>query len=293
MSELSRRDFLLRSTAAAAAAAVAPRLAFGAQAVEVAPAKIQTGVDLVTLGRSKIETSVLGLGTGTVGGREQRDLGQEAFTKLVREAFDRGVRYIDTADTYRIHPMVAEAVKQLPREKLFIQTKTWGKTAEAVEADVERFRRELNIETLDTCVMHCMTKKGWTTELRPVIDVLLEAKRKGRIRAIGVSCHTLDALAESVDCDEMDVYLVRINHAGDKMDAPPDQVAPLMRRMHEKGRGVIGMKIYGEGNFKTPEQRFKALQYVLGLGCVQAFTIGFKNIDQIDETLAMIKEAAA
>mgnify|MGYP005831534619 CR=1 FL=1 len=293
MSDLSRRQFLLGSTTAALAAAAARTTAWAAPGADAAakPAA-RLGTDVVTLGRSRIETSMLGLGTGTVGGREQRDLGQEGFAKLVHEAFDRGIRYIDTADMYRTHSMIAPLLKELPRDKLFIQTKTTAKTPEAAKADVERFRRELGIETLDTCLMHCMTRKNWPADLRGVLDVLLEAKQKGRIRAVGVSCHTLEALVDAADCDEIDVHLVRINHRGDKMDAPPAEVAAQIRKMREKNKGVIGMKIYGEGAFKTQEERFASLKYVLGLGCVDAFTIGFKTIDQIDETLAMIKEAA-
>lgn len=291
MSMLSRRDFLFRSSAAMAAASLAPRLAFAEATATAAPATVRTGVDTVTLGGTGIKTSVLGLGTGTFGGREQRELGQEGFSRLVRQAFERGVRYIDTADSYRIHPMVAEAIKGLPREKLFIQTKMRANTAKDVRANVERFRQELGIETLDTCLIHCMTQKGWPAERRQVIDALLEAKEKGRIRAVGVSCHSLEALTGAVDCDEIDVLLVRVNHAGSHMDAAPEQVVPHVRRMYESGRGVLGMKIYGEGRFKTRQERLDSLKYVLGLGCVPAFTIGFKDIGQIEETLSLIEEA--
>ena len=288
MSLLSRRRFLLRCSTAAAAATLAPRVVFGATP---GAATATSGVDTVALGGTGIETSVLGLGTGTFGGREQRELGQEGFTRLVHQAFERGVRYIDTADSYRIHSMVAQAIKGLPREELFIQTKSGAKTAEATRANIERYRQELGIETLDTCLMHCMRQKNWPNDLRPVLDTLLEAKDKGRIRAIGVSCHTLEALTDAVACDDLDVLLVRINHAGSHMDAGPEQVAPLVRKMYEKGRGVLGMKIYGEGDFKTRQQRLDSLKYVLGLGCVPAFTIGFKDMGQIEETLTLIEEA--
>ena len=290
MSMLSRRQFLLRSSTAVAAAAVSPRIAFGDVPAASPGAAVRTGVDTVTLGGTGIETSVLGLGTGTFGGREQRELGQEGFSRLVHQAFERGVRYIDTADSYRIHAIVAEAARGLPREKLFIQTKMRANTAEEVRANLERFRQELDIETLDTCLIHCMTQKGWTTDRRAVIDALLEAKEKGRIRAVGVSCHSLEAMIEAVDCDDIDVLLVRINHAGNHMDAAPEQVVPHVRRMHETGRGVLGMKIYAEGRFKTRQERLDSLKYVLGLGCVPAFTIGFKDIAQIDETLSLIEE---
>lgn len=290
MSRFSRREFLVRSSAAAVAAGVGVRYT-SVLAREVPPIKVSAGTDVVTLGKSGIKTTVLGIGTGTVGGSEQRNMGQESFSRLVQEAYDRGLRYIDTADAYRTHQMVAEAIKPLPRGELFIQTKTRAKQPEAAKADIERFRKELGIETLDTVLMHCMTRKGWVADMRPVIDVLLDAKRKGHARAIGVSCHGFDPLVDSVDCQELDVHLVRINHTGEKMDGAAEDVAANIRKIYQQGRGVIGMKIYGEGAFKSRDDRLASLKYVLGLGTVHCFTIGFSSAQQIDETLELIKEA--
>jgi len=295
MSILTRREFLAGTTAAAGAAALGGQFAVAEPAVAAPPsaAKPTSGADVVTLGKTDVKTSVLGIGTGTRGGREQREMGEQAFVKLAREAFDRGIRYIDTADMYRMHPFVSTALKELPREELFIQTKTRAKDGEKAKTDIERFRQELGVETIDALLIHCMTRDEWPGDMRPVIDALVEAKQKGRVRAIGVSCHTLDALIDATDCPEMDVHLVRINHEGEKMDGPPPQVAAQVARMQKKGRGVLGMKIYGEGAFKSREERLKSLKYVLGLGGVQAFTIGFSKIEHIDETMELIEEATA
>lgn len=293
MSKITRRQFLASTSLATGTIALGGRSVLAEPPVAVAPAKVKRGTDLVTLGKSKIKTSILGLGTGTRAGREQREMGEKAFVRMTCQAFERGIRYIDTADAYRMHSSVAAALKELPREEVFVQTKTRAKNAKAAKADIERFRRELGIETLDTVLIHAMSKDEWPVDMRPVIDVLLDAKQKGRVRAIGVSCHALDALADAADCPEMDVHLVRINPQGVNMDGPAPKVAAQIKRMHEKGRGVIGMKVFGEGQFKTPEQRFESLKYVLGLGTVQAFTIGFSSIEQIDETLKMIEQATA
>jgi predicted aldo/keto reductase-like oxidoreductase len=293
MSTITRREFLASTSLTAGAAALGGRFAMAEPAAAVAPIKPKSGADVVELGGTGIKTSVLGIGTGTRGGREQREIGEKAFVKLAREAFDRGVRYIDTADMYKMHPFVKAAVRELPREELFVLTKTWGREAEKAKADVERFRQELGIETLDTVLIHCMTKDDWPGAMQPVIDVLVDAKQKGRIRSIGVSCHSFDALVDAADCPEMEVHLVRINHDGAKMDGPPPKVADQIARMQKKGRGVLGMKIYGEGSFKSREERLKSLKYVFGLGGVQAFTIGFSKIEQIDETLELIQEATA
>ena len=288
MSALTRREFLA-GTAAAGAALLAGRFAPAAET----KAKITSGTDLVTLGRSGVKSTVLGVGTGTFGGRQQRELGPGGFAKLVRHAYDRGIRYVDTADNYRMHGLVRVAIQGLPRDKLFIQTKTRSKDAKGAKADIDRFRVELGIDYIDSLLMHCMTTKTFATDMRPVMDVLSEAKEKGIVRAVGVSCHGWNGLSASVDCDWIDVQLARINPFGDKMDGKPEQVAPLLKKMHDKGRGVIGMKIYGETGFDSAEKRLQSLRYVLGLGSVDAFTIGFVNAQQIDETLELITKAVA
>jgi predicted aldo/keto reductase-like oxidoreductase len=288
MSTISRRDFLA-GVSALGAAAWAGRFAVAAPSA----AKITKASDVVTLGKTGIQTSVLGLGTGTFGGNQQLGMGQEGFTRLVRHALDRGLRYIDTADMYQMHTFVRLALQGVPRDRYFIQTKTTAKNAEVAKADIERFRRELRLETLDTLLMHCMTTKTWPTDMRPVMDVLQGAKQKGRVRAVGISCHGWDPLATSVDCDWIDVQLVRINPFGHLMDGKPEEVAAQIQKMHQKGRGVLGMKIFGEGKCKTPEERMQSLKFVLGLGAVDAFTIGFTSTDQLDETMDMIEKVLA
>jgi hypothetical protein len=288
MSGFSRRQFLAGAGAAGAAMLVGR---FG-PAQEVAGSGRKAS-DVVTLGRSGVKTSILGIGTGTRGGREQRELGTEGFTRLVRHALDNGIRYIDTADTYRMHVFVQIALQGVSSDKYFIQTKTRAQNAEVARNDIERFRRELGVASLDTLLVHCMQKAGWDNDMRPVMDVLYEAKEKEQVRAVGVSCHGLDPLLTSTDCDWVDVHLVRINPFGAKMDGEPDQVAAEIQKMHDRGHGVLGMKIFGEDGFDSPEKRFQSLKYVLGLGCVDAFTIGFTSTDQIDETMDMIARATA
>jgi len=293
MSRISRRHFLAGLGAAAGTVTFSDRFASAAPpASTVSIPEIKTGSDRVTLGRSGIQTSVLGIGTGTRGGREQHDLGQAAFTKLVRDALDRGITYIDTADAYRTRDMIRPALKGVARDQYFVQTKTRAKTAEAAKADVDRLRRQLGIDEFDTLLMHGMGQGRWPVDMRPVMDVLYDAKEKGRIKAVGVSCHGFDPLLASATNDWIDVHLVRINPFEMKMDGTPDEVSAEIKKMHAAGHGVLGMKIFGETGYDSPEKRLQALRYVLGLGCVHAFTIGFTSTAQLDETLGMIEQAA-
>lgn len=302
MSILTRRQFLASTSLAAVGTVLGSRVAPAAPPAAPAPVKIKTGVDTMTLGKSGVKTTVLGIGTGTRSGREQADMGTDAFVRLIREGYDRGIRYIDTADMYgyknaaqgpKAHEMVKAALKELPKGEVFVQTKLWSRSAEQAAEDLDRIRRELGLETLDTLLIHCMTKDGWNVDMRPVIDFYLKAKEKGQIRSLGVSCHGYEALRVAADTPEMDVHLVRINPFEKKMDAAPAQVAEQIAKMHADNRGVIGMKIYGEGLLQTREERLESIKYVLGLGTIQAFTIGFSKVEHIDETLDLIKEAAA
>ncbi|HID23030.1 MAG TPA: aldo/keto reductase [Planctomycetaceae bacterium] len=285
MQTISRRDFLVGATAAAGLVVTGRSSEAGEKT------KTIRGTDLVALGNTGLKTTVLGIGTGTRGGREQRQMGQAAFVKMVRYAFDRGIRYIDTADMYMTHLFVRFALKELPRDQIFIQTKTRAAHPEVAKADIERFRRELRTGYIDSLLIHAMRDKGWPEKMRPVMDVLFEAKEKGRVRAVGVSCHGMAPLVDAADCDWNQIHLVRINPFGVKMDGKPDEVAAQIRKMHQKGRGVIGMKIFGEGAADTREKRLQSLRYVLGLGTVHAFTIGFSDPKQIDETLELIELA--
>ena len=293
---LNRREFI-RQSAAVMGAALAGPAATGAS-----PAR---ATDMVPLGKTGVRMARLGIGTGSNGGDVQRGLGQEAFTRLIRYGVERGVTYIDTADNYRIHEMVGVAIKGLPRERLFIQTKMpWDRAPfpDRPGEEIDRYRRELGVEYIDSLLLHCALKHTWPTDLRRMMDAFDDAKQKGIIRVKGVSCHGLPALTAATHADWVDVHLARINHRGHHMDGvdgtwkePGNQPAAMqeIRAMHAKGRGIIGMKLAGNGDFTTPEDRQQALQFALTCGCVDAIVIGFKSAGEIDEAIGRMDRILA
>ena len=126
------------------------------------------------------------------------------------------------------------------------------------------------------------------------MDVLQDAKEKKRVRAVGVSCHGMAPLQAATKCDWIDVDLARINPVGGdkgRMDGTPEEVAACLKTMHHSGKGIIGMKILAEGTLKTEEEQLKSLRFVLGLGCVDCFTIGFESTEQIDQVMKRIEMA--
>lgn len=297
--EITRRQFL----AGTAAAAGTVLLSSCTLQPSTKMAK-RTAADQVTLGKTGLRLSRLGIGTGSNGGSIQRRLEREEFNRLVRYAYDQGITYIDTAQSYNTHEWVRDAIKPLPREKLFIQTKMHKNTEKPLEV-LDRFRKELNTDYLDSVLVHCTVTKNWDEEQKIMLEAFEEAKDKQIIRAHGVSCHSVPALSRAAQLDWVDVHLVRINPQGAHIDTPVERwnaksdashvpaVMEQIRAMHRKRHGIIGMKIIGNGDFTDPADREKSIQFAMQCGLLDAIVIGFKNTAEVDEAVQRINSALA
>jgi aryl-alcohol dehydrogenase-like predicted oxidoreductase len=291
---MKRREFLLRSACTAGAAwlhSVAfPRRAH-AISLKPLPRKFSAS-DTVTLGKTGIQTSRLAMGTGTVGvghHSHQTALGVDGLSRLLLNGYDQGLRFFDSADSYGSHPHVAEALKHVARDKVTVLTKTWARDAASARADLDRFRRELGTDHIDICLMHCLTEGDWTDRFKGVMDVLSEAKEKGVIRAHGCSCHSIEALRAATKSSWVEVHLVRINPIGSFMDSDPDTVVSVIKEMRAAGKGIIGMKILGQGDLRNRQD--EALNFALSLNLLDAFTIGAENKSEQDDLIRRIAAA--
>jgi predicted aldo/keto reductase-like oxidoreductase len=295
---ISRRSFL-RSSAAVATTVAAASHGFNAIA---APATY-SAVDLVPFGKNGLQICRLGIGTGTDSGRVQRELGQDQFTRLIRYAYDQGVTYIDAADSYKTHEMIREAIKGLPRETLFIQTKMPWSNPENVSnprETIDRYRRELGIDYIDSLLIHCTTTGDWPGKLQSMMDGFSQAEDEGIIRTKGVSCHGIQPLVQATRLDWVETHLVRVNPQGRWVDSNEgpwaaegnvDAVMPEIRQMHAAGRGVIGMKIIGNGDFTNPQEREKSFRFAMSCGSIDSIVVGFKNIAEVDEAIERMNAA--
>ena len=296
MSRFTRREFL-HWTAAASAFACMDRKTLAARLASLPgslPALHQNfaATDTVTLGQTGIKTSRLAMGTGTVGSghhSNQTALGIDGLSRLLQNGYDNGLRFFDAADSYGSHPHVAEALKHVDRTKVTLLTKSWARSASEMNADLERFRRELGTDHLDIVLMHCVTEGDWTTRYRGAMDALSEAKQKGLIRAHGCSCHTIEALRAAAKSPWVEVDLARVNPIGSHMDAEPDVVVSVLREMRVAGKGVVGMKILGQGDLRNRQN--EALTYALGLGVLDAFTIGAESVNEQNDLMKRIAAA--
>lgn len=290
---LKRRDFL----ATAAMAAVLPTATRAAASRPGRNALPESATAKVKLGQSGVELSLLGMGTGSVGTNQssnQTKLGVKEFTRLVRHAFDAGIRSFDVADQYGSHTYLRAALTGLPRDQYVIQTKTHATDAITAKTHLERYCMELGVEYIDILLLHCMQSNDWPEKNAGAMEYLAQAKKEGLIRAHGTSCHGMDPLRTSAKHPFVEVDLARINPEGAIMDDKnPDEVASQLQEMHEAGKGVMGMKIFGEGKFKEPERRDASLRYVFGLGTVDAIIVGLESTEQVDDLITRADAALA
>jgi aryl-alcohol dehydrogenase-like predicted oxidoreductase len=255
----------------------------------------KSATDMVTLGKSGIQVSLIGMGTGSVGSGQasnQTRLGVKEFTRVVRYALDHGIHFFDVADQYGSHVYLREALKGVPRDQYVIQTKTHATKLADARSHLERYRLELGVEYIDIVLLHCMQKTAWPHDHEGSMEYLMKAKDEKIIRAHGTSCHGMDPLRTSAKNPFVEIDLARVNPEGLIMDdKKPDEVASVLEEMHNAGKGIIGMKILGEGRINTPERKDASLRYVLGLGTVDSFIIGFQSTDQVDDILKRTGDA--
>jgi predicted aldo/keto reductase-like oxidoreductase len=287
MNKINRRDFM-RQTAGVVAAATLAGPALGEP-----PAKL-TATTLRPLGKTGIQCTLLGMGTGVKAWNGQSALtrkGDEAFYGLVRHAYASGIQYFDVADMYGSHAYMKKLMAdgEVERDKITLLTKTVAREPEAVRADIERFRKELGTDVLDILLFHCLNEADWPEKMAACMDVLEEAKQKGTIRAHGISSHSMDAHRRAVETPWVDVMMVRINPYGVKMDGKPEEVVPIIQQAHDAGKGVLGIKIAGEGQLS--DKVAECIKFVIGLGTVDAMPIGFLEPAEIDSAIAHIAAA--
>ena len=289
---MERREFLWKS--AITAGLLSTQSLPNPVLAETIPVQKKYANDIVTLGNTGIEVSRLAMGTGTHGvnkhSSQTRKLGIKGVARLLKAAYEKGISFWDSADQYGTHPHLKEALTLVPRDKVVILSKTHATTAEEMKADLDRFREELNTDYIDILLLHFMTDPQWPQIKVGAMEVLERAREDGIIRAHGVSCHTLGALKAAAESDWVQVDLARINYAGVVMDDGVDTIAPILNKMHGQGKGIIGMKIFGAGQLRNHVD--KALNFVLNLDSVDAFTIGQENQKEMFDLIERIPNAS-
>jgi len=293
MAHCSRRGFL-KTGLAAGVLAGAGRLPLRASR--------GTATDWVTLGKSGIKVTRLAFGTGTISGKVQRELGQDEFTRQARYAYDRGIRFFETAESYHeMHKMLGIALKGVPRDSYRIMSKVTTRDGVNPQEKLDELRKLANTDYFDVMLLHWQHTATWPADTARWQDGLLEAQSKKVILGHGASVHGLPALRKFPGNQFLDIAMIRMNHKGTFMDAEDyqassgnvDEVVTHVKQVHEQGMGVISMKLVGEGRFTTREDRQAAMRFAFNQAGVDSVTVGYKSTAEIDEAIENVNLALA
>jgi predicted aldo/keto reductase-like oxidoreductase len=292
-SRRTRREFL-KTGLAAGTLAISGALPLAAQRGKA--------TDLVTLGRSGVKVSRLAFGTGTISGKVQRELGQEGFTRLVRHAYDSGIRFFETAESYgEMHKMLGVALKGIPRDTYQMMTKVTTKDGVDPQKKVDELRTLANTEYFDIMLLHWQHTATWPADTARWQDAIREVQARKVVLGRGASVHGLPALRQVPGNDFLQVGMIRVNHVGKAMDAEDyntqglgnvPEVVSRVQEVRKQGMGVISMKLCGEGTFDREDRR-KAMRFAFQNAGVDCVTVGYKAPAEIDEAIENLNLALA
>jgi aryl-alcohol dehydrogenase-like predicted oxidoreductase len=293
MPHYSRRDFLKTGLAAGALAGIGSVPLW---------AERKTATDWVTLGKSGVRVTRLAFGTGSLSGKVQRDLGQDQFTRLVRYAYERGIRFFETAESYgEMHKMLGVALKGISRDSYRLMSKVTTREGVTPQEKIDQLRKLANTEYFDVMLLHWQHTATWPTDTGRWQDGILEAESQKAVVSHGASVHGLPALRQIPGNKWLDVAMIRMNHKGTRMDAEDyrtdglgsvSEVVTRVKQVRNEGMGVISMKLVGEGTFNH-EDRQAAMRFAFTNAGVDCVTVGFKNTAEIDETIENLNLALA
>jgi predicted aldo/keto reductase-like oxidoreductase len=292
---MNRRKFIETSMAGLVGLSVLKPESLRAELSMLNAAKI----DAVELGKTGLKVSRIALGTGTIGmnkSSNQTRLGIEKFTALVKHCYSCGVRFFDMADGYGSHPYIGRALKSLEieRKKVTLMTKMWtfpDGTPQAKDADktLQKYLQEIETNYIDILLMHCMVEGNWNENRKYYMEAFSKAKQSGLVKAVGVSCHNFDALRKAASDPWVDVILARINPFQTLMDGTPEEVNAVLGEAKSNGKGIIGMKIFGEGKHIKDDERQRSLEFAMKTANIHGITLGLESESQVDDAIKRIK----
>ena len=280
----SRRQFL---RAVAVGAAVAPSL--GADG-----AKLPTR----TLGRTGIEVSILGFGSGSRFLMYEEE--DQALAALTR-ALDLGISYIDTAHSYGDGKSEERIGRLMParRKDVTLATKLSARTADGARRQIELSLKRLRTDRLDVLHIHALAGPDDLAAIEKpdgILKAMYEARDQKITRAIGITCHADPAALKAAlerhdfDCTQMalNAAMARMADVRGGMKATPmpsggfeELALPVAVR---KKIGVIAMKVFGQGQIVGEAPVEKLLAYALSLP-VALTSLGMPKLEFIDRNV--------
>lgn len=237
----------------------------------------------VQLGASGLSVSKLCFGTLTMSPL-QRNMSPEQGARLLVYAYERGVRFLDTADLYETYPHIRLALKDAP--DYVISTKAYCYDRETAQAALERAFRGLGRDYVDLFMLHEQESLYTLRGHEEALVFLEEQRQKGHIGAVGVSSHYAGCVRACARFPMIRVVHPLINIGGVGIqDGTRADMESAIAHVRERGVGIFAMKPLGGGHLIQTSR--EAMEYALSSPLIDSVAVGMQSFEEIDANVAL------
>lgn len=237
-----------------------------------------------SLGLTGIVVSRLCFGALTIGPL-QANLPLEQGAALIRQALERGVNFIDTAEMYRTYPYIRRALDGWEGE-VHVSSRSYACTAAEMMDSLRQARAGLGLNRISLFGLHEMNALTLAGH-RAALEALLEARQRGEVLAVGISTHSISGVRAAAAHPEVDFIHPILNRAGLGIaDGSLEEMLAAVREARDRGKGIYTMKALGGGNLGADAA--SALAYVRDLPFVDAIAVGIRTAAELEMNAAVV-----
>lgn len=230
------------------------------------------------LGRTGLNVSRLCFGGLTVGPLQAKMPLCEG-ADVIRAAFAAGVNFIDTAELYQTYDYIREALPGY-HDKIIIASKSYAYTYTGMQESVHNACQAVGRDYIDIFMLHEQTSRMTLKGHWEALEFLIDAKRKGLVRAIGVSTHTVDVVRAAALIDEIDVIHPILNMRGIGIcGGTIDEMLAAIELAAYTGKGIYTMKALGGGHLSSVSG--DAFKWILSQPNIHSIAVGMQSPEEV------------
>ncbi len=235
----------------------------------------------VKLGNTKLKVSRMSIGTDTM-----QNLSIKEGAELMVIGYKKGLTFWDTSDDYGSHPQLKVALDKVGRKNVVVTTKIMSRSYKQAQVSLAKCLKELGTKYVDIILLHAVDSVTEFHNRSGALKYLLEAKKKGLVKVVGLSTHNANMAKYCATQDKIEVILATINYRGNHVHGGLNNMKKAMELNHKNGKGVYAMKVLGRGSIKDIE---RAIAYVKKLDYIDSLCIGVQNKEQLKEDIKIFE----
>ncbi len=257
----------------------------------------------VVLGNTGISVSKVGFGVHPLG-PSRKNLSIEEGSDLMLYAYEQGIRFYDTAQFYQTYEYIKETIAKIKNSPKFdalpvISSKSLEEDYDGMWDAIEEAMDKTGLPVIDIFLMHQMVPGDFESR-KGAWKALLDAKKAGKVKAIGISTHHQDVVTEAASKDDVDVVFALYNYAGlgirnGEEAGTPQGMLSALQMCQQNGIGVYTMKVFGGGNLTCSYQEAAKHVFFDCQEVIPSAVVGFttkQEVDELDDLLTGIMELA-